>query len=238
MVARVSLLAFLAFAVCMSGARPDKDSIFSCAASSIWSGANTVVPSPDGKKKIIIGPPNPANSEETHRVAVRIGSRTFPTTIGALVNAEAAWSPHSKAFFVTYSDGGDVGTYRVRVYYATDAGIRWVEPITNGRRLLTPNCFDPEVPNVGAIEWFGAGSDELAVAIQVPPHSSCAAMGTFRAFIIRVPSGAIVAAYSQVQAKKLFSNAIGPTLQDADNACAEKPQTCIPCGMKGGRCAH
>ncbi len=88
--------------------------------------------------------------------------------IGALVNAEAAWSPDSRAFFVTYSDAGMVRTYHVRVVYVTEAGIRVIEPVPNGRRLFRPTCFDPEYPNVVAIGWLGHGSDRLAIAVEVP----------------------------------------------------------------------
>ena len=50
--------------------------------------------------------------------------RRYRTRIGEWVNAEAAWSPDSSAFFVTYSDGGLVGTYHVKVFYVTAAALR------------------------------------------------------------------------------------------------------------------
>lgn len=132
-----------------------------------------------------------AADEEAHSVAVRIDGHMYRTRIGAFVNAEVAWARDSNAFFVTYSDGGSVGAYHVRVDCATNRGLHVVEPVPNDRRLFAPRCFDPERPNVGAIGWAGDTSDQLAITVQVPPHSSCASMGTFKAFVIRLPSGAI-----------------------------------------------
>jgi len=194
------------------------------------------VPSPDGKKAIVIKPPENPSSYETHTVLIRSGRHVYRTRIGALVNAEVAWSPDSKAFFVTYSDGGNVGTYHVRVVYVTDSGIRAIEPLPNGRRLFKPICFDPENPNVGAIGWIGNGSDQLAIAVEVPPHSSCASMGTFKAFVIQLPTGNVVSTYGQIEAKRSFSKLIGSELRGADDTCVEEPRSCVPCGMKGVEC--
>lgn len=212
--------------------------MYSRAATSIWSSGDITIPSPDGTKSVVVKPPENPAGEETHTVLVRTGRHIFRTKIGALVNAEAAWAPDSKAFFVTYSDGGNVGTYHVRVVYVTDSGVRAIEPVPNGRRLFKPTCVDPEIPNVGAIGWVGNGSDQLAIAVAVPPHSSCASMGTFKAYVIQLPTGKVVSQYDQVEAKRSFSNLIGSELRDADDACIEQPQSCIPCGMKGGKCGR
>ncbi len=179
-----SWLMFLLLSVTpWSQTRHDDRSMFSHGAVSIWSSGDVTIPSPDGRKEIVVKPPEWPDAEETHTVLVRAAGHAYRTRIGALVNAEAAWSPDSTAFFVTYSDGGMVGTYHVMVVYVTNSGLRVVEPVPNGRRLFKPTCFDPEVPNVGAIGWVGQDSDRLAIAVQVPPHSSCASMGTFKAFV-------------------------------------------------------
>jgi hypothetical protein len=194
------------------------------------------IPSPDGKKEIIVKHPERPDADENHTVLVRVAGHVYRTKIGALVNAEAAWSSDSKAFFVTYSDGGLVGTYHVRVIYVTNSGLRVVEPVPNGRRLLRPTCFGLEVPNVGAIGWVGQDSNQLAIAVQVPPHSSCASMGTFKAFVIRIPAGSVVSEYGQIQAEQAFSHELGSMLKNGDDSCIVKPQNRIPCGMKGGTC--
>jgi len=207
--------------------------IYSHSAVSIWSAkSGLVIASPDGTKAIVVESPRSPESDETHAVTVKTNGREYKTPIGSWVNAEAVWSSDSKAFFVTYSDGGNVGTYHVKVFYATDVGLRVIEPVPNGRRLFAPTCFDPERPNVAAIRWMGTDSSRLLIAVEVPPHSSCASMGTFRAFEIGLPEGNVLSRYGQISAKKLFWDAMGNELRDADDVCIQKPQTCVPSGLK------
>jgi hypothetical protein len=233
---RVLLLYFLIAVPAWTQAKTGDDSLYSRSATSIWASGDITIPSPDGKKAIEVKPPKNPAGDDAHTVLIRTGGREYGTKIGALVNAEASWAPDSKAFFVTYSDGGNIGTYHVRVVYVTDSGIRVIEPVPNGRQLFRPVCFDPEIPNVGAIGWPGQDSSQLVIAIEVPPHSSCASMGTFKAFVIQLPSGKVVSEYGQIEAKKAFSNLIGSELVQAEDMCVKKPEDCIPCGMKGGKC--
>jgi hypothetical protein len=189
------------------------------------------IPAPDGKRSIVI-----KTVEGLPAILIRTGSHVYSPSIPPLINAEAAWAPDSRAFFVTYSDAGNVGRYHVLVVYVTDVGIQVIEPVPDGSSLFRPTCFDPELPNVGAIGWIGNGSDRLAIAVEVPPHSSCASMGTFKAYVIQLPSARVVSTYGQIEAKRAFSKLIGGELRGAEDECVEKPQSCIPCGMKGGDC--
>jgi hypothetical protein len=188
---------------------------------------------PDGKKAIVIPPLQNPDSDQAHTVKVRANGREYRTDIGAWVNAEAAWSPDSTAFFVTYSDGGNVGTYHVKIVYVESTGLRMVEPVPNGDKLLVPICDGQEsTPNVGAIKWMGNDASRLLIAVEVPPHSSCAGMGTFKAFEIEVSDGSVLARYGQLQAKKLFRHALGAELLGANDVCVQKPQECVSPGLK------
>jgi hypothetical protein len=225
----ILLVAFNAFAQTDS---PGRTGLWSRSATWIWAVDKPLtIASPDGKKSVFVQPIHNPDSDATTIVTVRANDRSYKTQMGSWVNAELAWSPDSKAFFVTYSDGGNVGTYHVKVVYVDDTGLRMTEPVANGRRLFVPTCFDPERPNVASIEWLGHESSRLLIAVQVPPHSSCASMGTFRAFEIGLPDGNVVSRYGQIAAKKLFGSAMGNELRDADDACVQKPQTCIPSGL-------
>jgi hypothetical protein len=92
-----------AFATCFG---QDSD-IYSKTAISTWapSGAFTIA-SPDQEKGIAVKPIEHPQGDATAVVTVHAYGHEYRTRIGAWVNAEAAWAPDSKAFFVTYSDRG------------------------------------------------------------------------------------------------------------------------------------
>ncbi len=205
--------------------------VFSRSAIPIWgSRSSFVAKSPDGTKAVVIRVNTTPYSDEPHRVSVEANGREYKTGIGYLVDSEIAWSPDSAAFFVTYSDGGLIGTYHVKVFSVGKSVLRESEPIPNGRRLLVPTCFDPERPNVVAVKWM-EDSSRMLIAVQVPPHSSCASMGTFHAFEISIPDGTVLKRYGQLRAKALFARFLGPDLMGADDQCARKPETCVPPGL-------
>jgi hypothetical protein len=208
--------------------------IYSKAATSTWAARSALtITSPDKEKEISVIPIEHPQGDAIAVVTVRAYGHEHKTPIGAWVNAEAAWAPDSKAFFVTYSDGGNVGTYHVKIFYIEPTGLRIVEPFPNGRALFKPACFDLEFPNVGAIKWE-ADSSKIVIAVEVPPHSSCASMGTFRGFEINVKDRKILQRYDQLEAKRLFADSIGEELRNADDGCIKQPDKCVPPGLKTG----
>jgi hypothetical protein len=206
--------------------------VYSHAAIQIWGTQkhNLILTSPDGAKQVVVGTNMNSVPGEPGQVSVRIRGKEYRTEIGGWVNSELGWAPDSKAFFVTYSDGGNVGTYHVRVFSLDESGPHENEPIADGRKLMIPKCFDPEYPNVGAIKWVG-DSSHLLIAVEVPPHSSCASMGTFRAFEIRLPEGTVLRSYNQLEAKKVFARELGVELTGADDSCIRQPNSCTPPGL-------
>ena len=214
------------------GANDSTVRIFSNDATAIWGNlGEIIVPSPDGTKAIVVK--KGAESEGGNRVTVRAFNREFKTRIGFMVNSEVAWAPNSRSFFVTYSDGGNVGTYHTKIFYVEPNGLRTVEPVRDARKLFSPHCFSSESPNVGAIKWITPS--RLLVALEVPPHGSCAAPGTFEAFEIDVPKSTVLRSYSQIEAKRLFLNSLGVELQNADDDCFKSPQLCSPTGLNISR---
>jgi hypothetical protein len=156
------------------------------------------------------------------------------------VDSELAWAPDSKAFYVNYSDGGAVGGYHALIYYADPSGIRKTEPTRSVQRLYYSHpvaCFGPnadnqhprvgppEEPNVGAVAWLG-DSTRLLIAAEVPPHSSCDDMGTFRLYDVSLPTGRVLKSYGQIEAKKRFWKDLGMELRDADDDCILKAKSC------------
>lgn len=220
---------------------------YSRLATPIWgnSAHRFTIKSPNGRKSIMVRDNLDTNSDEIRKVSFKVNGKEYKSNIGYLVNSEVEWAPDSKAFFVTYSDGGNVGTYHVKIFYVGSSGFRTIEPVRNGRRLFAPACDQPETPNIGAIQWM-KDSSRLLLALEVPPHSSCVSMGTFRIFEISVPSGRVLKRYGQLRAKHVFAGIIGEELVNADDECVpqlhekialfkmRERATCVPTGVRIG----
>ncbi len=185
---------------------------------SIWS--------PDKSKRILI---QCDGKREYSRIEVQAFNKKFDTEIGLMVNSEVAWAPDSKSFFVTYSEGGNVGTYQIQVYRFHDGKMDVILP---AKRVLAdairnyPMCFDKGTPNLGAIAWT-KNSEQLLVAAEVLPHSNCDNMGTFTAYEIRVPSGEILRKVDQIETKRLFKEHLGTELRNAVDSCFSNPKECL-----------
>jgi len=163
-------------------------------------------------------------------------SRTYLVVAGARYAVEYAawpcpelqWSSDSRAFFVNYSNGGAVGDYEVRVFYASRDGVSTVDPtsfVRKDSRATYPKCFSPEDANLAGIAWLD-GSLRLLVAAEVLPHSNCDSMGTFSAYEVEVSSGKVLHKWSQLEAKARFWKLLGHELRAADDECIRRPKAC------------
>jgi hypothetical protein len=231
---RITFVSFFLFAFGLATSAATRDGIFSRLATPIWSIARQPkgLASPDGLGIIhAVEVESSADDSWPFKTWVTRSGRNYRLPFGGFVSAEVAWSPDSSSFFVTYSDGGAVGLYHVLVYSIDKAGLHSAEPIRNGSRLLRTTCFTPEDPNLGAIRW-GTDSKSLLIAAEVPPHSNCALMGTFRAVEIAVPGGKVLKAYNQLEAKRVFGEILGIELRNADDDCVKKPRSCVPPGLR------
>jgi len=180
--------------------------------------------SPNGKITVVTR----ATAEDAKTFAVDAAGRTFPITSEGWPCPEIGWSASSDRFFVTYSDGGAIGSYHVAAYALANGKLTELPVAADvSRDFLTryPKCFRPETPNVAGIAWSRDAS-RLLVAAEVLPHSNCDEMGTFRVYEVAVPGGKIVRRYSQIEAKKLFRRLLGPELRNADDSCFSHPGAC------------
>ena len=181
-------------------------------------------PSPDGLKKIIVK----VKPMDQPKLYVSIAGHEYLVEFSPWPCPEFEWSHDSKAFFVTYSDGGSVGNFKVKVYYPSEEGLEMIEAtsaIQNDFLDHYPKCFEPETPNIAGIAWV-KDSELLLIAAEVLPHSNCDMMGTFAAYEIEVPSGKIIKKYAQLDAKKRFWRLLGPELRAADDNCFTNPGFC------------
>ena len=141
---------------------------------------------------------------------------------------EIGWSPTSDRFFVSYSDGGGVGTWHVSAYRIAAGKWQRIELETAVRRDFLrgyPKCFEPETPNITGIAWARDGR-RLLLAAQVLPHANCDDLGTFRLYEVAVPDGTIPRRVDQRNAKRSFGKLLGPELRAANDGCFTKPGSC------------
>lgn len=187
------------------------------------------------RDKVIVAEydPNPPEWPQM-RVHVEAFGKKFSTSIGKQVNCEVLWAPDSKAFFVSYSEGGLVGFYRTEVYYVEENGLRRTEPTNQvedeasswmKRFKCDPREDFREPPNLVGISWLG-DSTRLLLAAQIATHSVCDSYGTFRAYQIELPEGTVTKQYDQIQAKRKFWNEMGFELRAAQDSCVRNPKSC------------
>ncbi len=167
------------------------------------------VGSPDGSKTIVV---------DGVRLRVVENGHLLPglenTAIGTL--AEISWAPDSKAFFVTESDGGTVGSWSVDVFTISDGGVVRTRPTEEVVRRFsrTYRCHDEELPNVGAVSW-GKNSEAILVVAEVPPHSSCPEMGKVRGYIVSVADGKVIEEVSPASLRGHWRRHLGDRLKDS-----------------------
>jgi hypothetical protein len=132
-----------------------------------------------------------------------------------------------KGFFVTTSDGGRNGLYRVMV-------IRQFRGRLQARDLTETvykafghpvKCEWPESPNVGGIAWIGS-EHRVLVAAEIVSHSVCDSYGTFKAYLVDPASMVIVQSYGQIEAKRRFGTLLGTELAAATDECVRDPRSC------------
>lgn len=188
-------------------------------------GRKASVYSPDRKKVVQI------NGET---VTIIVEGKQYRTRFGEKTNAELGWAPDSSRFFLTWTDGGETGTWHVQVYEVAKDGLKEIRGFegpakkdfaTLIRRLPIPKDFakEPErgfwlsaeycEPNVVASEWLN-GSKELLVSVLVPNVGSCRYMSEFNVYRVAVPSGRVLARYSAREALRKFDPANLPKISE------------------------
>ncbi|MGC1414046.1 MAG: hypothetical protein WA817_02100 [Candidatus Acidiferrum sp.] len=194
------------------------------------------IPSPDGKKMMVVRPDQNAELPRSTLVVKAFG-HDFEVGFTWSPDCEVAWSPDSRAFFATYTMGGAVGGFVTQVFFVQPNGLKLVKPtaeIVKDFMSRPRYCYWDEGPNVGGIMWLG-DSSRMLVAAESLPHSNCEEMGMFRAYEITIPEGKIIHTYDQLSAKRLFWPHLGEELRNADDECLKRPKYCKAEAIKMGR---
>jgi hypothetical protein len=185
---------------------------------------NIRIPSPDGTKNVTA-----TYEQKTDFLLLTIaaGAKQFKAKVEGGVGAELAWSPDSKAFFMTWSDSGLDGEYHTLVFYVSERDLRRVNLDLAAKRAFGHPIPLPCDTNVVGVAWLD-GSRRILIAVQVPPLSICDSYNTFRAFEVSLPEAVVIHSYGQIPAKKKFWTYLGKDLRDAPDDCITDPNSCKP----------
>jgi hypothetical protein len=208
---------------------PEGNGTFSAAAQNVChrshAASGAEIWSPNHTWKIVT---RPSLDGDTTLFAVDQAGHEFAIEAAGWPCPEIAWSPTSTLFFVTYSDGGAVGTYHVSPYQVSQRGLTKLALTAAVRRDFQkhyPKCFSPEESNIAGVAW-STDSTKLLVAAEVLPHSNCDNMGTFNLYAVAVSNGSIVERIPQLTAKTSFYGVLGQELRAADDSCFSQAETC------------
>jgi hypothetical protein len=182
--------------------------------------------SPNHLRQIVTRPS--ADGDTTLLSAVDGDGHEFAVETEAWSCPEIGWSPTSALFFVTYSDGGAIGTYHVSVYRISAGRMEKIDLTGAVRRDFQrhyPKCDSPEEPNIAGVAW-SADSTKLLVAAQVLPHSNCDNMGTFNLYTVAVSNGRIIDRIPQLAAKASLYGVLGQELRAAEDGCFLNTGSC------------
>jgi hypothetical protein len=211
-------------------ARNKPSGTYATQATDLWSqiaggSTPTIVRSPDGQSQVLA---RYTESKEDERVILEVSGHigSLNVDIGPGVSSELLWAPDSKAFFVTTSDQGANGSYRLIVVskIGDKLASRDISPLIYKTFGHPVQCGWPEVPNVGGIAWLG--SDRLLVAAEIVNHSNCDSFGTFQTYDIDTQRMKVLRSYDQLQAKHKFASLLGAELANAPDECVRNPKSC------------
>jgi hypothetical protein len=206
---------------------------YSKSATEIWekiAGSNkpVVILSPDRRSRVSAVYVEDRHGDEHVDLDVDGDIGTLHLNIGHGVGSELLWAQDSKAFFITTSDGGANGIYRLLVVDTFDGKLA-SRDLTSlivqafGHPFL---CGWPEPPNVAGIAWVGH-THRLWAAAEVVNHSVCDSNGTFIAYEFDPAAMKIALTLNQIQAKHQLDATLGPELKRAPDHCILEPSSCF-----------
>jgi hypothetical protein len=193
-------LAFLALLLCGFGAPIPAATDSPAADRCIWGrGAAALVPvplqfnarfpSPDGKVVIFKDDLDYRAERDGRPLAGMEGYEILQT-------GELLWSPDSRAFAITWTEGGLQGGWILDVFLVEAHRVRHVDvtaAVTRDFRTRY-HCNDSDgvvPPNNDAIAWVD-GSASLLVLAELPNSTFCLDMGRLRGYLVEIPSGRIL----------------------------------------------
>jgi len=171
------------------------------------------VDAPNGRYVILVD-----NSQLTVRATERTRAAVGkPIEVESL--AEVLWAPDARAFAVTQSDGGSVGTWSVTLFRVSESELQRVDIAKQvraefNRRTVPSHAAGCSIEegNVGALTWRD-GSRNLVLIAEAPLHSSGCDLGHVQGYFVDAQSGAILSRYTRVDLHRLFQKELGVRLR-------------------------
>lgn len=231
---RIAYISTLVLMLCLGGvAQQQAQGFYSKTATPIWdtiagSPRPIVISSPDHLSRVTASyiEDSQGNEHVDLEVTGKVGA--LSANIGPGVGSELLWAADSKAFFVTTSDEGANGAYRLIVVDIFDGKLQSRE-LTEliHRDFGHPfRCGWPEPPNVAGISWVGLNHHVWAVA-EVINHSNCDSFGTFKAYEVDPAAMKIERSLNQLEAKQQLAALLGNELQGSPDECIRNPASCF-----------
>lgn len=194
--------------------------IWSSQAAYLWPGPTAIADFPAGGRSIEVRSPDGLKRINVNDDDLKLMGANSTKIVGSPIPvsdlAEILWAPDSKAFAITQSNGGWVGTWDVSVCYVESGGLRLVH-LSKGaladfnHRKVTkkaPNGCEIQGGNIGAIAWVH-GSEDLLLLAEAPPHSSDCDMGYLRGYLVEARTGTVLRRYAARDVGRIFSTDLG-----------------------------
>jgi hypothetical protein len=216
--------------------------MYSHSATAVWERiaggrvAPLVVHSPDGRSSVeATDVPDSTSGDDHVFLDVSGALGRLHVTLGPGVGSELLWAPDSHAFFVTTSDEGANGSYRLLIVgdFSGRLESRDVTSLIYKTFGHPVRCGWPEVPNVGGVGWL-RGTRNILVAAEIVNHSNCDSFGTFRVYEVDPEKMSVIKSYGQLEAKQKFGDFLGDELKAAPDICIRDPKSCYVSTNHGG----
>lgn len=163
--------------------------------------------SPDGTVSVVIS----GIDLRVLRGSSLLATKAYGTAsydFGVNMIGELTWAPDSRSFFVTESDGGQLGFWFSTAYMVSDTSVTKVDISKSPLRAFQKSrlCSQEDLDNANAVglEWIQPSS-RILMAVLAPATTGCkkGVMG----FEVDPRSGTVFSTYTRSQLKQKFPSA-------------------------------
>jgi hypothetical protein len=153
--------------------------------------------------------------------------------------AELSWAPDSLAFYITQSDAtSEINGFRTDVFLVskTVRGGPNINQVVEAQFKRDHACVlrfqegkhvDDASFNVAGLKWT-KGSQQMIIAVEIPPDSACGPRGYFGGYAIDLRYGSIAREYSPSELSQHWRPYFGKRLKDDYGALTARQRALAP----------